>query len=213
MAALEPVVKMIDQRRMVLRYYNALGTLNLAAGKVGEARTAFENSIAITRHERDSVTSAESRASLTQDAAAAYRSLAKTLLLQSQADQALAVWEDFEGSEWVDPLAEKIPVRSMPTFSSASTDIRIFLPLLTNETFVTFMRGSDGLNIWVFDSRGIQFHHVDVAASRVDEAIAHFSQICSTPDSSLEDVTRSAREIYSWYIAPVESLISESKTL
>ena len=96
---------------------------------------------------------------------------------------------------------------------SASTDIHGILPLLTRETFITFMRGSDGLNIWAFDSRGIQFHHVDVEANRLDAAVAHFTQICSTPSSSLDDVTRSAREIYSWYIAPVESFVSEAETV
>ena len=99
LAALEPVVKTIDQGHTVLRYYNALGDLNLRAGNVAEARSAFENSIAITRRERGSFASPEIRASLARDATAAFRSLATTLLLQSQTDQALAIWEDFEGSE------------------------------------------------------------------------------------------------------------------
>jgi CHAT domain-containing protein/cytochrome c-type biogenesis protein CcmH/NrfG len=213
LAALEPVVKTVDQGRIVLRYYNSLGKLNLSAGKVAEARSAFENSIAITRRERGSFVSPASRASLAQDAVAAYRNLASTLLLQSQTDQALAVWEDFEGSEWIDSRARNISDRTWPPSVTVSNDIHSVLPLLTDETFVTFMRASDGLNIWVFDSRGIQFRHVEVSSSWLDAVVAHFTQICSTPDSSLDDVSRSAREIYSWYIAPIESYLSEAKTI
>ena len=75
------------------------------------------------------------------------------------------------------------------------------------------MRADDGLDIWVYDSVGIDFRHVTVAPKEVDQTVGRFIELCSSPSSDKDEISTNPRRLYDWFIAPIESRISPARTL
>jgi CHAT domain-containing protein len=209
--ALKAQISSVDPSEELLRYYNSLGKLSQDSGDLSDAGWAYSSAIETATHAAANLKTTSDRANWLQESAASYRGKVEVLLKQDEDESALDTWEAYRGSRW--DRANASTHRLLENNSPAATSVRSNMPLLNNSTFVSYMRSSDGLNIWAYDANGIEYHHVTVPPNDVDQTVAHFIQLCSTPSSQESEISDAALKLYGWFIAPIEARISKSRLL
>ena len=197
----------------VMRYYNTVARLARNTGDLATAGNAYEASTAIAAGLLRGVSTEKDRAGWLHESAVSFRGMVDVLVRRGDFAAALEVWESYRGGQSKSQAANFNTDRVSDSVDSPPKTIETQLSTLINDTFISIMRADDGLDIWVYDSVGIDFRHVTVAPKEVDQTVGRFIELCSSPSSDKGEISTNARRLYDWFIAPVESRISPARTL
>ncbi len=209
--SLKEKVSSIEPSVVVLRYYNALGKLSQDSGDLSDAGWAYSKAIETATRRAADLRATNDRANWLRESAASFRGKVEVLLTQGEIENALETWEGYRGGRWNSSSVSPTGAPKANTLLAMNVRSNMLLP--NNNTFVSYMRSGDGLNIWAYDANGIEYHHVTVPPNDVDQTVAHFIQLCSTPSSQESEISEAALKLYGWFIAPIEARISKSRLL
>ena len=204
-------VAQVSSDNLAQAFYSTLGEVQLRSHHLADAERAFRPALRLAEQTLTSLTP-ENRTIWSKDAAPTYLGLSEAELVQGREQESLDMFEWYLGA----PLrAGKRGARkreSLPEPSRLSGG----LPLLSNQTVLSFGVLPDGLAIWVYDNRGLSVKWFPRSAAELDElqdVAANFYNECSDPNSELRAVRQNARRLYASLIAPVEQQLAPGRTL
>lgn len=206
-----------------IAFYTTKAQLSLQRGENGNAEPALRSSIYLAEWALQSLSGNLSRHQWAEHTSNAYRSLVAWKLHLGDANAALEFWEWYTGAEFrirgehsqtatdldraVPPNAREAPPLVTPDAVAQQ------LPLMRNETVVTYAVFSEGTEVWAFDDRGIASHWIPRPAVDLAELALRFEHLCSEPDSSIVAVRSAAQQLYNVLVSPVEDRILPGRTL
>jgi CHAT domain-containing protein/tetratricopeptide (TPR) repeat protein len=228
---MQSAVQRANDAAFVPRYFRALGEAYLAEGDVGDAEDANMKAVAIAERGLYTLKSGPERVSWVGWYADVYRSFVRAELKgRNNPMAALGVWEWYRSGpvrsqeSAADAASRLLPSASISPAESDSADLSNFRIDLENwirreqarlrrESVVSYAQFSDGIEIWVFDDRGITSRWVAVRQREFDRVSRRFGQECADPTSSLDVLKSDGRQLYQWLIAPVASRLVPSRIL
>jgi CHAT domain-containing protein len=178
-------------------------------GNISEAEAAYWQAVAIADASLAQVASPATRAYWTQENSGLYRSLAQLELKKGDPQAALAVLEWYRSA-----LAggSSLPDVSLKSFL-ASGKLGTLISNLRNQTVISYALLTNGLEIWVFDERGIQSKFVALDPTQLTNLAAHFSEMCADPASDLTRLRASGQNLYQALLAPVADLLGSGRVI
>jgi CHAT domain-containing protein len=206
-------VRLLSNNYLVQMFYSALGELQLDRHRGAEAEQALRPALALAEQSLASLRSAADRTSWSKNAAPAYLALIEAELTQGRSQEALETYEWYLGAPQR-VATDRRPNRSltyppMPDPSNLASRI----PLLAKETVLAYAALPDGLAIWVYDDRGINWRWIPMPADGLQELAERFHDLVSDPSSELSALRRDARSLYGALIAPAEQNLVAGRTL
>jgi CHAT domain-containing protein/tetratricopeptide (TPR) repeat protein len=190
-------------------FYKAHAELLARQGRTSEAEDAYWQAVAIADTSLAPVTSPATRAHWAQENSGLYRSLAELELKKGDPRAALAVWEWYRSalaggsSQSADSLKSFLESKRLGTLISN----------LRDQTVISYALLSDGLEIWVFDNRGLQSRFVALDPIQLTNLATHFSEMCADPASNLASLRASGQNLYQALLAPVEGLLDPGRAI
>lgn len=203
---------------LALMFYSALGEIQLRRQHAVEAEQALRPALALAEQKLASLDSEAERINWSEEAAPLYLAMAETELVQGRAQEALDVFEWYLGAPQRVNSGHIAagPANSRPQQPPAPPDpsrLASRLPLLSQQTVITYGLLPDGLAIWVYDDRGISLQWSPKPTQELQEVAARFHDMASDPGSETAALRRDARSLYTLLIAPVEPRLIPGRTL
>lgn len=211
-------VRQVSNNYLALMFYSTLGEAQLLRQHAVEAEQALRAALALTEQTLASLDSEAERIRWSKDAAPVYLALAETELVQGRTQEALDVFEWYLGApQRVNgEHAATGPANTRPQQPPMPPDpsrLVSRLPLLSQQTVITYGLLPDGLAIWVYDDRGISLQWSSRPTQELQELAARFHDLASDPRSETAALRRDARSLYSLLIAPVEPRLLPGRAL
>lgn len=207
----DPDLASFSSDPLMERYYQAEGKLFGKLGKTVEEEQALHSAIAIAERRLTHLKTLHDLVAWENDARDAYKGIVRLELLTDPAES-LEIWEAYRGAA-VRSRTAGSGDQSSGAESRPSTFVRSKLPLLQNETILSYAAFADGVGMWVYDDRGISSRFVPIPSARLTNLIAHFVNQCRDPRSNLATLKETSSQLYQLLIAPVESQLSTGRTL
>jgi CHAT domain-containing protein len=166
-----------------------------------------------------SLQSEDTRERWSQETGGAVRTLVELKLREGDTQDALETWEWYHGSalrSGTQGLSASLPSPAQLAHGPALPhldEVVSHLPILTRETFISYAVFSDGVEMWVYDSRGVSSHWIAFPVKQLRQLALRFRNLCSDPNSDLDYLQRDAHKLYDLLIAPIEQIISTERTL
>jgi CHAT domain-containing protein len=88
-----------------------------------------------------------------------------------------------------------------------------FLPVLKQQTILSFAQLKDGVAIWKFDDRGIVSKWSSFPAGQAEKAAERFERECADPQSDLSLLRTEARRLYDMLVAPIAESLQPGRVL
>jgi tetratricopeptide (TPR) repeat protein len=207
----QPPLSQISDRLILLHYYEALGTLHVRRRSYEQAEQAFATAIRLSGLGVSDLRDARERAMWMLAAARIHRGLVQARLQQGDRVGALTAWKQFQTSAFARPTTS-VPFRdtSLQEILNSSgpiprADWKQPLSSLTDVTVLSFAQFPEGLAVWVYDDRGIQFAWIAVRTAELTRKATRFAEECSRKETDPAMVKQAARQLYDLVIAPVAS--------
>ncbi len=190
-------------------FYKTHAELLARQGRISEAEEAYRQAVAIADASLAQVTSPAARMHWTQENSGLYRSLAELELKRGNRQAALAIWEWYRSALAGGSSQAAGSLKSFLESGSLST----LISNLHGQTVISYALLSDGLEIWVFDDRGLQSRFVALDPIQLPNLAAHFSEMCADPASDLSLLKASGQNLYQALLAPVEGLLDSGRVI
>jgi len=220
----------VTDYHIAIDFHSAMGKVYLQKSDYGQAANAFWAAIRVAEWSAKSLQTDSDRLAWDRETGAAYRELVKTYSLQRRDPiETLELWEWYRAfSLRLPPGGRNLESMKLPPATTAkvhSVDrddlaadvvparLANDLALVKNETVLAFDVQSDGVNVWDFDDRGVRGTWVPVPSQDLATVANRFAAECANPDSDVTALKRDARQLYQWLILPVETHLSEGRTL
>lgn len=206
-----------------IAFYTTKAQLSLQQGDNVSAEQALRSSIYLSEWALQSLAGDRSRREWAEHTSSAYRSLVAWKLHRGDANAALEFWEWYTGAESrirgdhfqtatdLDRAAPPNAREAPPLVTPSAVAQR--LPLMRNETVVTYAMFPEGTAVWAYDDRGIASQWIPETAVDLAERAFRFEHLCSERDSSIVAVRSAGQELYNILVSPVEDRILPGRTL
>jgi len=219
LTAIEPDVLSASDNLLALIFYRALGEALLKTNLPHEAEMATRAAIALSENNLASLRTESQRLLWGRESVAAYKMLIELKLQRGDSRNALELWEWYRGASL--RSGETQSHRSSLTAAELKEDPPDFqpeaversLPSLRNETVLSYAVLDDGIEVWLYDNRGITAHWVQAPKDWISLAARKLRNLCSRPQSNLSELHATARSLYDLLIGPVAEQIAEGRVL
>lgn len=215
LSPLQPEIERLSDRYLAILFFNALGNSQLRRGNLDEAEISLRHAIAIAEFQLGSLNNEEARLVWGRQSSDAYRNLTQLLLQRGDPEGALEFWEWYRGATLrarTDGQGQNYNL-TIPQQLPSMTRAAMLMPDLTGETIISYALLPQGLQTWIYDSRGVFAHWADVAPDDVKAKIAQFRSLCADPGSDRALLTQKSRGLYDLFVAPIEQHLSRERTL
>jgi CHAT domain-containing protein len=218
MAVLLPLIAESDDTLRKADAYGTLGELDLQAGAIEDAGEHLRSGLAVTEHVLHTLQSDKERIEWEQKASSVYRALVELTLRNGNSTAALEIWEWYLGAAIREPQASG---RSVAQEHSALSDADIpnlntvtnHLPRIDEQTVLSYAFLRDGLEIWVYDDRGVFNAFVRRDPIEIELLAKRFLEVCADPESDVSVVHKYGMDLYKILIAPIESHLTTGRGL
>ncbi len=190
-------------------FYITYGQLLVRQQKISEAETEYRQAIEIADASLEKLESPSKRYFWTQENSGLYRSLVELELKKGNAPAALAIWEWYRAALFGQP---SLPSRSLQAFLT-SDGLRPLILSLRNQTVVSYFLRPEGLEIWLFDERGIESKFVALNPAHLAKLVSDFSEMCADRESSLDHLKSKGRDLYELLLGPVEDQLALGRVI
>jgi CHAT domain-containing protein/cytochrome c-type biogenesis protein CcmH/NrfG len=217
---MRPVLATTPSFVQEIRFYDALAEIALKRGDVVAADSALRFAIYLSERALDSFHGESGRRQWVEATKGVYRNLVEWKLRQGDANSALELWEWYRGAE-LRAKNREYPIRSLdahPAMQEAPElpsplVVANRLPLLRDETVVAYGTFYDGIQVWVYDDRGVFSHWISIPLPIVQEQTDRLRRLCSDPTSDLATLRKTALSLYKLLVLPVEERLVPGRTL
>jgi CHAT domain-containing protein len=205
-------------------FFSAKSDLTLRRNDASATESALRAAIYLAEWGLRSFSSETERLQWAQQTDRTYRNLVTWKLHQGDPTAALEFWEWYKGAQYRTndglrfkprvPLDLAVPPdpRDAPALLTPTVVVD-HLPLLRDKTVITYAVFSNGVEVWVYDDRGIFSKWLATEPAELDKQAAHFTHLCSTRDTDLNTLQSTARALYDLLVAPIESQLLPRRTL
>jgi CHAT domain-containing protein len=213
LVALSPRVSMIRNQIVSAHFYHVLGNMEASAGHLQAAADVFRSGLLLSEQQRSALKSESERSTWSLHAEEPYRDLIEAKVRAQDAFGALQVLQLYRGASLRPPDLIGRTDDLEAKLSAEKDLINLALPSFDKRSVLAYELLSDGLAIWVYDSRGVRVRLVEKDPNYVLMLAIRLKEICATPNSSISDVRTIARELYRILIEPVEDQIHNQPSL
>lgn len=200
-----------------LRFYNALGEIQLLQGHRAEAEKALLSAIAIARQGLSSQQDERERADWLAATGEAYRRLAQLRWESQDFKGALNIWEWYRDSsiQMASPYNASSTAVNPESVSAVppGEEVTSALAALTSETVVSYLELPKALVIWAFDDRGMTAQPAGSSLQEIEKLARRFHEECARRDSDPAMLRKDAQQLYTLLIAPVADHLSPQRKL
>jgi CHAT domain-containing protein len=215
----------VSNRYLLLEYYQSLGDAKAKLGDLTGAAKAFGAALALTESTLSNLRSDKERIDWDHAAGGIYRNVVELRLQQHDEEAALELWEWYKGasirtSSGLDDSALVDNGNISPTYLNTIAahlpdlqEVHRQLPLLVNETVISFAVLRDGIAAWAYDNRGIQFHWISDKNGEFATRAQRFAELCADPRSDQHTLGVLGRVLYDGLVAPFRKRFSGGRTL
>lgn len=205
-------------------FYSAQADIALRRADSDVSESAVRSAVFLAEWALTSFSAEADRRHWAEETRTAYRDAVEWKLRQGDTAAALELWEWYRGAELraienVSPhknggsnIAVPPDPQNAPSLPSP-TAVANRLPLLRDETVITYAMFSDGVAVWAYDDRGIFSRWISTPSIQVEELTARFERLCSDPSSDLAVLRTTARSLYDLLITPIEDRLTAGRTL
>ncbi|HTS63453.1 MAG TPA: CHAT domain-containing protein [Candidatus Acidoferrales bacterium] len=170
-----------------------------SGGATTQAEAAYLRAIELSERGLSNLHGSSERAQLITAASRPYRGLVQMLWERGDSEGALRRWEWFRAAGALKPAAD------------LGLDQR--LKRLRNESFLSYVMMRGQAVAWLFDDRGIAGRRLSISSGDLDAVAARFLRECADPGSDRQALTRDARQLYDWLVAPLAERLDPGRTL
>jgi CHAT domain-containing protein len=205
-------------------FYSAQAEIGMRRGDLVNTQAALQSAIFLAEWALKSFPSEKDRHEWAEQTRPAYRNAVEWTFRQGDAAAALELWEWYRGAESradegrsqrlsdnlntsKPPKADDAPLLPSPTAVMNS------LPLLQDETVITYATFSDGIAVWAYDDRGLVSRWIPISLSDLQDLSLKFQRLCSDPTSDLTILRATAHALYNALMAPLEELLISGRTV
>jgi CHAT domain-containing protein/tetratricopeptide (TPR) repeat protein len=206
-------IRSLSNNYLAQMFYSTLGEVQLGRHREPEAEQALRPALALAEQNLGTLKSEVERASWSKNAAPAYLALVEAELAQGRSVEALETYEWYLGAPQrmvADSPANRVLIGGATPDPARLTSR---LPLLAQETVLTYAILPDGLAIWAYDDHGVDVHWIPKSTDALQELSRRVHDLSSDPRSDLGALRRDARSLYESLIAPVEQHLVAEHTL
>jgi len=222
--AIKPTLDSAPSFDPEIGFYSAQADIAMRRADSAAAESALRSAVFLAEWALNSYRSEGDRRQWAEQTRSAYRDVVEWKLRQGDATSALEFWEWYRGAELRadDPAsprpAENVGIDNPPDPSDAPplplpTAVANRLPLIRDETVVTFGTFSDGIAVWAYDDRGVFSRWIPVSLPAVQDLALRFQRLCSDRNSDLTILRAAAGALYNLLIAPVEDRLVPGRTI
>jgi CHAT domain-containing protein len=224
LAALKPSLDAAPSFDPEIGYYSAEADIALKLGDSARVEAALRPAIFLSEWALHSLDSEAGRREWAEQTRTAYCDAIRWKLHQGDPKSALELWEwyraaDLRSSDGQPGSAstgshQPIPPRLQDAEALPSPlEVTRDLATTQNRTVAAYAVFADGIALWSYDDRGINFHWITISADRVTTLAARLSRLCADPNSDLVALRASARELYDVLIAPLEAQLTSGRII
>jgi len=210
-ARLEKMKQLVDATPSFvqnIRYYDTLAKIALKRGEVGTAESALRPAVFLAESALNSFHGEGGRKDWADEAGQVYRTLVQWKLQQGADAPALELWQWYRGAELRSSETQR-PSLDLPSPLAVANR----LPLLRAQTVVTYAIFDDGIEVWVYDDRGIYSHWISTPPAVVEAQADQFLRLCSDPVSDLTTLRKKASELYNVLLLPIQGKLAPERLL
>jgi CHAT domain-containing protein/cytochrome c-type biogenesis protein CcmH/NrfG len=215
LSPLQPEIQRLSDRYLAILFFNALGNSQLRLGNLEEAEISLRHAVIIAEFQLNSLNNEEARLEWRRQSSDAYRNFTQLLLRRGDPEGALEFWEWYRGATLRAGIDERSQNQnsSIPQHLPRVAKAAMLMPDLTGETIISYALLPQGLQTWVYDSRGVFSHWAGVAPDEVKAKIAQFRSLCADPGSDRALLRQKSRGLYNLFVEPIEQHLSKERTL
>jgi CHAT domain-containing protein len=195
---LQPEIDRLSDNSLAILFYTTLGLAESKQAEGNGAQDDLQRVVRLAERQLRGLGDAKSRFEVMRESSGAYRALVQNELLKGNPERALSLWESYKAA----PLRRQTEV-----------DLFRYLPLLTNQTVVSYAMLPKGLAIWVMDSRGVFSHWQEGRNAEIVSTAARLRDLCADPSSDPSDLQSNARVMYDALILPIRDHLETSRML
>jgi CHAT domain-containing protein len=184
----------------------ALGDAQLALNESIEACNNYRQSITETLQKLQSVQTLAQRDNALHEIEPAWRGMTAVTLRLGKTSDALGVWEKFRSSR----KTKDVPASLQIPECSASMSSAPF-PTTGNVTILVYAFLPGGLSGWIVNGAEVEQRWID--AQRAKMAAAHFAELVASPESPLDEVSKSGQELFGLLLRPLADKLPENGTI
>jgi CHAT domain-containing protein len=220
LSAVSPLIAQVSQSPILEEFYRTSAELQIARGDRAGAQNNLRNALAVSQQGLTTLNNDADRIRWAEQTSGTYRALVELLVQNpSQQQEALRIWEWYRSAP---PQRNSGERRATGTENALrfsldkavkEAELGLNGPGLTTVTFLTYVELKDGLAIWVYDDRGVEFKLVPLVTNQLEQTSRRFGRLCSDPREDISLLGKEGRQLYDWLIAPVRSLLSPSRIL
>jgi CHAT domain-containing protein/tetratricopeptide (TPR) repeat protein len=201
--AIRPLIEHAGDDDLALEFFKAYGFALTSAGDKRSAETALGAAMKLAEDGLRLVHDARDRLRWSRRNEQLYRSMV-SFKFQTRPVEAFRYWESFKGASLlIERRHDSVAVLPLGT-----EELRIPADVVGDDTaLVSYFVSSEGLGIWVADSKGTQSRWTNTTQREVGILARHFSEHCSDPSSNLELVRQEGAELYRKILLPIEPLV------
>ena len=199
-------------------FHSAMADLGIQRNDLVHTERSLRAAIYLSESALSSLSSDADRRQWARQTNGAYRDLVLWNLQQNDPVAALEYWEWFKGAEYrkhadadsqgLGPInPERLPALIVPTKVAES------LSSLREKTVLVYAVFPSGIEIWVYDDRGIHSKRVQISSEVLKNNAVRFEHLCSTRDSDLKTLHATGAHLYDLLIEPVEPFLVPNRTL
>jgi CHAT domain-containing protein len=206
---IRPGILHIPDDRLALEYFQTSGIVSLNAGKLDDAEKDLKLAIALAERRLRLVSSDDDRWQWSHRNELSYRAMVELQLRRDPA-MALRYWEWYKGA----PLRTVQAGYSLPKHSFSVSDPSVpdgppeslidYRQISPGTALVSYYMAPNSLIVWVSDSAGTREQILSTGTSDISSRIDHFSELCSSSDSDLQQIKSEGSRLYEELLEPIE---------
>ena len=209
-------ITQLPDDRMVMDYYQTSGRVSLRAGRLADAEKDLKSAIELAEVRLRLVSSVDDRWQWSHRNEASYRTMVEVQLRKDPA-LALRYWEWYKAAPMRAGASSLVQdgwrggrARTRYSLLDESVDTSRINP---DTTLITYFLASSGAVVWVADSTGSREIPLHTEATALSTRINHFAEVCSDPNSSVDEVKREGGALYEILLKPIEPWLAKGRKL
>ena len=224
LASLKPSLDAAPSFDPEIGYYSAEADIALKTGDSNRMETALRPALFLSEWALHSLNSEAGRRGWAEQTRTAYCDAVEWKLRRGDAKSALELWEwyraaDLRSSERPSGSVSKDLHNSTPPRLQGAelfptpVEVARDLPAIEDRTVAAYAAFADGIALWSYDNRRINFHWIAAPSDRVKSLASRLNHLCADPNSDLATLRASARELYDLLVAPLEGQLAAGRVI
>ena len=207
-------------------YYSAQADIAMLAGgtDVVASKQAIQSAIVLAERALASFSTEDDRRRWAEKTRRTYRDAVEWELRQGDSSAALELWEWYRGAEFrLENTVASHPISNPGVDASPHANDLLQLkahdvvanrwPRLSEETDVTYVVFAKGIEVWVYDNRGVWSRWIPIAPTKIQNMALQFERLCADRTSDLRVLRLGGDAIYKALIGSIEDRLLPGRTL